>query len=75
MLYTPGAQYSLEDLELKPANLRLQWFNDTNDADNDAYSGCIRTSIRWLTVTESHTNFALKQNKHEYLRKSSQVVA
>lgn len=67
MLYTPGVNI-LEDLELA-GKITPQWFNDTNDADNDAY---LIVPNRYKVVgdqsIESYTNFALKQNKHEYLQ-------
>ncbi len=45
-------------------------FNDTNDADNDAYLVVAWTSSKVVgdQSIESCTNFALKQNKHEYLQ-------
>ena len=67
MLYTPGVNI-LEDLELA-GKITPQWFNDTNDADNDAYLivfNCYK--VVGDQSIESYTNFALKQNKHEYLQ-------
>lgn len=67
MLYTPGVNI-LEDLELA-GKITPQWFNDTNDADNDAYLIVLnRYKVVGDQSIESYTNFALKQNKHEYLQ-------
>lgn len=67
MLYTPGVNI-LEDLELA-GKITPQWFNDTNDADNDAYLIVFnRYKVVGDQSIESYTNFALKQNKHEYLQ-------
>lgn len=67
MLYTPGVNI-LEDLELA-GKFTPQWFNDTNDADNDAYLIVLnRYKVVGDQSIESYTNFALKQNKHEYLQ-------
>lgn len=67
MLYTPGVNI-LEDLELA-GKFTPQWFNDTNDADNDAYLVVLnRYKVVGDQSIESYTNFALKQNKHEYLQ-------
>ena len=58
----------LEDLELA-GKITPQWFNDTNDADNDAYLVVFNEyKVVGDTNVESYTNFALKQNKHEYLQ-------
>ena len=67
MLYTPGVNI-LEDLELA-GKFTPQWFNDTNDADNDAYLVVFnKYKVVGDQSIESYTNFALKQNKHEYLQ-------
>lgn len=67
MLYTPGVNI-LEDLELA-GKITPQWFNDTNDADNDAYLVVFnKYKVVGDQSIESYTNFALKQNKHEYLQ-------
>lgn len=67
MLYTPGVNI-LEDLELA-GKFTPQWFNDTNDADNDAYLVVLdKYKVVGDQSIESYTNFALKQNKHEYLQ-------
>lgn len=67
MLYTPGINI-LEDLELA-GKFTPQWFNDTNDADNDAYLVVFdKYKVVGDQSIESYTNFALKQNKHEYLQ-------
>ena len=67
MLYTPGVNI-LEDLELA-GKFTPQWFNDTNDADNDAYLIVLNNyKVVGDQSIESYTNFALKQNKHEYLQ-------
>lgn len=67
MLYTPGVNI-LDDLELA-GKITPQWFNDTNDADNDAYLIVFnRYKVVGDQSIESYTNFALKQNKHEYLQ-------
>lgn len=67
MLYTPGVNI-LEDLELA-GKFTPQWFNDTNDAENDAYLVVFnKYKVVGDQSIESYTNFALKQNKHEYLQ-------
>ena len=67
MLYTPGVNI-LEDLELAD-KFTPQWFNDTNDAENDAYLVVFnKYKVVGDQSIESYTNFALKQNKHEYLQ-------
>ena len=67
MLYTPGVNI-LDDLELA-GKITPQWFNDTNDADNDAYLIVLnRYKVVGDQSIESYTNFALKQNKYEYLQ-------
>ena len=67
MLYTPGVNI-LEDLELA-GKFTPQWFNDTNDTDNDAYLVVFnKYKVVGDQSIESYTNFALKQNKHEYLQ-------
>lgn len=67
MLYTPGVNI-LEDLELA-GKFTPQWFNDINDADNDAYLVVFdKYKVVGDQSIESYTNFALKQNKHEYLQ-------
>lgn len=67
MLYTPGVNI-LEDLELA-GKFTPQWFNDTNDPENDAYLVVFnKYKVVGDQSIESYTNFALKQNKHEYLQ-------
>lgn len=67
ILYTPGVNI-LEDLELA-GKFTPQWFNDTNDAENDAYLVVFdKYKVVGDQSIESYTNFALKQNKHEYLQ-------
>lgn len=67
MLYTPGVNI-LEDLELA-GKFTPQWFNDTNDADNDAYLVVLNA---YKTVgdnsIESFSNFKLESNKQQYLQ-------
>lgn len=67
MLYTPGVNI-LEDLELA-GKFTPQWFNDTNDADNDAYIVVLNA---YKTVgdnsIESFSNFKLENNKQQYLQ-------
>lgn len=67
MLYTPGVNI-LEDLELA-GKFTPQWFNDTNDADNDAYLVVLNA---YKTVgdnsIESFSNFKLENNKQQYLQ-------
>ena len=66
-LYTPGVNI-LEDLELA-GKFTPQWFNDTNDADNDAYIVVLNA---YKTVgdnsIESFSNFKLENNKQQYLQ-------
>ncbi len=60
MLYTPYIILKLL------ANLR-QWFNDTSDADNDAYLYYIFDKYKVVGDQSMETQIlALKQNKHEY---------
>lgn len=67
MLYTPGVNI-LEDLEIA-GKFTPQWFNDTNDADNDAYLVVLSA---YKTVgdnsIESFSNFKLENNKQQYLQ-------
>ncbi len=62
MLYTPGVNI-LKILELA-GKFTPQWFNDTNDADNDAYFWLYyldKYKVVGDQSIESYTNFALKQ--------------
>lgn len=66
-MYNPGINI-LEDLEIA-GKISPQWFNDTNDAENDAYVVVLGNyKVVGDDSIESYTNFALKQNKHEYLQ-------
>lgn len=67
-LYAPGTTNMLEDLEIA-GKISPQWFNDTNDSENDAYLVVLSDyKVVGDDNIESYTNFALKQNKHEYLQ-------
>lgn len=66
-MFTPGANLA-QALGFE-AILTPDWFDDSTDADNDAY---VVTLGNYKTVgdtaIESYTNFALKSNKNEFLQ-------
>jgi len=67
MLYTPGVSI-LEDLELA-GKFVPQWFNDTNDADNDAYLVVLnKYKVVGDNSIEAFSNFKLENNKQQYLQ-------
>lgn len=67
MLYTPGVNI-LEDLELA-GKFTPQWFNDTNDADNDAYLVVLnKYKVVGDNSIEAFSNFKLENNKQQYLQ-------
>ncbi len=68
---TPGV--NILEFELKRGKTSPQWFNDTNDADNDAYL-LYSTSI-WLVIVTLHKLCVGSKISTNTCRKSSQVVA